>query len=183
MKNRNSITRVRGRYLREVAKAQANDRKCYLALKITNGPNHESIHEDWCDQKMDMRTSMVVNFGVEGIGDLFMRSERHGCIEEDLAVLSTYKDIWHQPAGIPPYVSVSESHLWQFIGGIVFPGEMIPEPGRVSFCEYNAETKKGIILVTFDGGRVSQLQQKFPQLSQDIRAFKVGEYNWLCSKW
>mgnify|MGYP002509054423 CR=1 FL=1 len=61
-----------------------------------------------------------------------------------------------QPLTIPIDISPNHSCLWHFAGGIVFPGEMIPQSGRTAFCEYDR-----IILANWQSG-VNSARTKRP---------------------
>ena len=183
MKKKGKITRTRNRYAKDVAKAWALNRKCYVVLKVTDGPWHADIEEDWSDQSMDHRSFMTVSFKINGVEEgSFMRSERHYCIRTEDALLSkdgTLSQLSTRPLDVPS----TDSRLWHFAGGIVFKGEMIPKPNRTTFCEYDSKAHKGAIIVTFDGRNLPQFRQQFPQFLEDVRVFKPGEFGWLCANW
>ena len=180
MKHQHKMTRIRNRYAREVAKAWRTNQKCYLVLQISDGPCNLELHEKRWEQQVDMRSSMHVSFEMVGAKG-FIRSERHGRIRKDGAMLAQQGEALKRPLTVPTYDS--ESALWHFAGGIVFDGEMIPKPGRTTFCEYDARTRKGTILVTFDGKLLPEMHEQFPQLLQDIRVLRDGEYDWMCANW
>lgn len=182
-KPRKEITRTRNRYAKEVNKAWLTNQKCYIIFKVTDGPCQAEIQENWWEQRADHRSTMIVELKMMDIeGDPFMRSERHGCIKVKDAMFSNNGTL-NKIQTVPTIVSSSDSYLWHFAGGIVFPGEMIPESERVTFCEYDSRTRKGFILVTFDGRLLPTLYLKKKQLLQDVRTLKPDEYNWLLSNW
>lgn len=177
------ITRERNHGIKEVAIAWVANRKCYIILKVTDGPCHGEIQEDWWEQRADCRSSMVVHLKIADVeGEPFMRSERHSCIKLEDALLPDGKTL-RRPLPESVNSSSSDSHLWHFAGGIVFNGEMIPRPNRTAFCEYNSKTHQGAIVISFNGWSLFRLYHKVPHLLRNAEVFKKGEYDWLCRNW
>ena len=75
------ITRTRNRYAKEVGAAWKANTKCYVILKVVNGPSHAILQEDWWKQRADHKAFMWLDLKIMYTdGNPVMRSERHGCI-------------------------------------------------------------------------------------------------------
>lgn len=180
-KRKGHITRTRNRYAKEAKWGWLLDRKCYIVLRVTDGPSHAEIQEDWWEQRMDCRVAMTVSLKIfSAEGEPFMRSERHYCITKEDALLADGRTL-HHPFVASPSVPSTESYLWHFTGGIAFKGEMIPE--RLAFCEYNAKSRSGAIIITFDGRFLPLIYTDYRSVLYDVRVFKPGEYDWLRRNW
>lgn len=190
------ITHIRGRALREAAATEriiwdgSKDKWCYVVLPIIDGPCHAEIQENRWEQYVDHRATMVVDLKIAGVeGRPFMRSERHFCIRPEDALLAN--GTLRQPLTIPIDISPNHSCLWHFAGGIVFPGEMIPQSGRTAFCEYDAKAKRGFVIVACDVYSapkkiVGSLPALYPTMNQfigDVKIFKADGYAWLSGNW
>lgn len=174
------MARTRQRYAREASKAFHANQKCYLVLKITDGPCHAEIQEDWCEQYADHRSILAESFKIAGMeGESVVRSERHGCIKMEEASFS--EGSLCRPLIKPTAIPSLHSYLWHFAGTLVPSGEITSR--RVAFCEYNSRSRSGFVIITFDGRLLPEFYRVFPQFLQDVRVFKAREYDWLLNNW
>lgn len=180
-KPRGGIPRTRNRYMREAYDAWHKDRLCYVILRITGGPSHGEIQEDWQDCRLDCRTSMPVEFEIANLGRSHFRSGRSSCVKKEDALI--INRALRRPLTTPTRTSAEESRFWHFSGGIRLPDEEMSLKMRPALCEYNAKSRRGFVLTAFCGQLIPQFWQQYPQLLQEIRVFKTGEYAWLCREW
>lgn len=180
-KRKGRITRTRNRYAKEVSRAWRMNQKCYAIFRVIDGPSHAEIREDWSEQCADHRSVLLETFKAVNVEDeLIMRSERHGCIAKANAILPKGGTLPCLPE-ILEFVTPVESHLWHFAGGLAPSG--LTNSRRIAFCEYDAKTRKGFIIIVFDGELLPAFLKTFPHSLQDVRAFRSDGCDWLCANW
>lgn len=177
-KDRNPITRERGRTERLIHKAWQFDQTCYVWLHIANGVmDHESVMDELFEDFM--KAYRRITFPTVEIPEIAcVRAERYGCIAtEDTIIVGGEIPRDVSLCKPPTYVSNSESRIWHFAGGIWLVDR------ETCFCEYNADKKEGGMIIMFSGKNIFQLLEKYPQLRNKIKIAKAGQCDWLVNNW
>lgn len=192
------ITRTRNRDAKGIWPAIMSNKQCYLLLKIVDGPTHAEFIEDNCETRMDMRAYRWQDFKIKNQSEDWtfnLQMDRTFCIPPEDAMLAQDKYLSTSVESLvrPADISSEESHLWHTAGGrfgilrkVGSNTDIVPLADikcKAFFCEYDANTRKGIVLIAYNGKDIPWLWKKHPELLQDIRAFGPNCYDWMVKNW
>ena len=174
---KNPITTERSRTMRLINEAKLTGRECCFWLHIADNKDQDSILDDLCEDFMKAYKRITFRTAEIPGGIPCIRSERHGCIRAEDAVIinGELPDVTLlQP---PTYLDNNESQLWHFAGGIWLVDN------ETCFCEYDANKKEGGMMIFIDGKNLPQLLAKYPQLTRKIKFANRKQHNWLAVNW